>query len=98
MLPAIWPQPEEPGCAPPGCEQPPFHSSLLSPAGGEKLAAILDQVEIKAPEIPVVANVTGGDYVTTGEDIRESLVRQVSSPVRWEDSIRRMLLTGITLY
>lgn len=70
----------------------PFHSSLLSPAG-EKLAAILDQVEIKAPEIPVVANVTG-DYVTTGEDIRESLVRQVSSPVRWEDSIRRMLADG----
>lgn len=67
----------------------PFHSSLLQPAG-EKLAAALARVDVKIPAVPVVANVTG-DYVTTGEEAKDLLVRQVSSPVMWEDSMRRLL-------
>lgn len=70
----------------------PFHSRLLRPAG-EKLAAILSHVDIKPPRVPVVANVTAG-YVTTGEEVKELLVRQVSSPVRWEDSMRELLAAG----
>ena len=70
----------------------PFHTSLLSPAG-EKLAAILARVDIKAPKIPVVANVSA-NYVTTAEAVKKSLIEQVSSAVRWEESIRRMLADG----
>jgi [acyl-carrier-protein] S-malonyltransferase len=70
----------------------PFHTRLLSPAA-EKLAAILAQIDIKAPKFPVVANVSG-DYVTTASQVKESLIQQVSSPVQWEGSIRRMLADG----
>ena len=41
----------------------------------------------------MVANVTG-DYITTGEEVKELLVRQVSSPVMWEKSMRKILAAG----
>ncbi|MGI6129007.1 MAG: ACP S-malonyltransferase [bacterium] len=74
----------------------PFHSSLLAPAG-ERLAKVLAKVDVRPPSIPVVANVTG-DYVTTGEEIKELLVRQVSSPVMWEDSILKLIADGIDVF
>ncbi len=67
----------------------PFHSTLLRPAG-DKMAAELAAVEIKDPRIPVVANVTA-DYVTNGDHVRSLLVEQVYSPVRWEESMIRLL-------
>jgi [acyl-carrier-protein] S-malonyltransferase len=67
----------------------PFHSTLLRPAG-DKMAAELAAVEIKDPQIPVVANVTA-DYVTKGDDVRRLLVEQVYSPVRWEESMVRLV-------
>jgi len=67
----------------------PFHSTLLRPAG-DKMAAELAAVKIKDPRIPVVANVTA-DYVTKGDDVLRLLVEQVYSPVRWEESMVRLV-------
>lgn len=73
-----------------------FHSSLMAPAG-QALRKALEQVEVRAPTIPVISNVTA-DYEGTPEVIRENLVRQVSSPVRWEESMRRLLADGIAAF
>ena len=72
----------------------PFHSTLMRPAA-EKLRAYLDKVSIAAPKIAVVNNV---DVITETEParIREALVRQAASPVRWVESIRKMVDSGVT--
>jgi len=74
----------------------PFHSSLLKPAG-EKLAKELDKVEIKDTRIPVVSNVNA-DFTHRAPDIKSLLIKQVSSPVLWEDSIRKMIDTGVDTF
>lgn len=74
----------------------PFHSKMLTEAGG-KLGKVLESVEIHNPEIPYVANVTAG-YVTDGAEVKGLLERQVSSSVRWEQSIRRMLEDGVDTF
>jgi [acyl-carrier-protein] S-malonyltransferase len=74
----------------------PFHSSLLTPAG-EMLKGALAEVSLCDAQVPVVANVTA-DYVTESDVIRDLLIRQVSSPVRWEDSVRLMLADGVTTF
>lgn len=70
-----------------------FHSALMKPAG-EKLAIAIKEVTIRKPRLPVVSNVTAQPH---GEpaSIAELLVRQVSSPVRWEESMRWMLAQGV---
>ncbi|MCA9055353.1 MAG: acyltransferase domain-containing protein, partial [Planctomycetaceae bacterium] len=70
-----------------------FHTSIMRPAD-ERLAAALAQAGISSPRIPVVSNVDAQSHSDPAE-IREILVRQVVSPVRWEDSIRAMLAAGI---
>ena len=72
----------------------PFHSPMLAVAG-EKLAAELENVTFRDPIKPYVANVTALP-VTTADGIKESLTRQVSSPVRWEQSVRAMRDLGVT--
>lgn len=74
----------------------PFHSRMLTEAG-EKLGKVLETVEIHNPEIPYVANVTA-DYVTDGAMVKDLLERQVSSSVRWEQSIRKMLEDGVDTF
>ncbi len=69
-----------------------FHTNIMKPAD-EALAEVLGEVEIRTPEIPVVSNVDGLTH-TDPEEIRELLIRQVISPVRWEDSINLMLSQG----
>lgn len=71
----------------------PFHCPLMQPAA-DKLKVELAKIEIKDAKIPIVANVTA-DYVTSGAKIRELLYRQVTSPVRWEESVRKMLADGV---
>lgn len=70
-----------------------FHTKLMKPAD-ERLAEALAKVPIARPRIPVIANVDAVAH-DDPEQIRENLVRQVVSPVRWEDSIRAMLERGI---
>jgi len=74
----------------------PFHSSLMMPAG-ERLAGDLDFINVADPEIPVVVNV-GADFVRTGPEVKASLIRQVYSPVRWEESIRRLLAAKVDTF
>lgn len=74
----------------------PFHSGMLLGAG-EKLAGVLDSVTLKKPQIPYVTNVTA-EYVTEKDDIRELLARQVSSGVRWQQSVERMIEDGIDTF
>lgn len=71
----------------------PFHSRLLVRAG-ELLSGALTQTPPRDAQVPVVANVTA-DYVTAGAEIQEMLVAQVSRPVRWEESIRRLIADGV---
>lgn len=70
----------------------PFHSKLLSGAG-EKLAAVLEDAKILEFEIPYVANVTA-DYVTQAKEVKPLLVQQVSSPVRFQQTIERLIADG----
>lgn len=72
----------------------PFHTSLLKGAG-EKLKPELDKAEIGTLNKPVVTNVDGAFMIESSEVVPK-LVRQVSSPVRWEDSIANMAAEGYT--
>ncbi len=74
----------------------PFHSSLMTPAG-ERLAVELAKVEIKDPEVPVVANINA-NYYATAEQVRDGLIRQVSNPVLWEQSMRRFVADGYQMF
>ncbi len=74
----------------------PFHSSLMKPAG-DRLAADLAAVEIRDLRIPVVANVTAS-FVYSGREAKELLVRQVYSPVRWEESMLFLINRGFDTF
>jgi [acyl-carrier-protein] S-malonyltransferase len=69
-----------------------FHTLIMKPAD-LALAEVLAEVEIRPPEIPVVSNVDAQTH-SDPEEIRDLLVRQVLSPVRWEDSIQKILSEG----
>ena len=72
----------------------PFHTSLLKGAG-EKLLPELKKLEIGTLSKPVVTNVDGA-FMNDSNEIVDKLVRQVSNPVRWEDSIDAMAKAGYT--
>ncbi len=74
----------------------PFHSSLLVGAGG-KLAKELETVSINDIQIPYIANVTA-DYVTKKEDVKPLLEKQVSSSVRWQQTIEKMIMDGVDTF
>ncbi len=74
----------------------PFHSPMMENAG-EKLKKVLEEVTLKKPSVPYVTNVTA-ELVTEKEQIRELLVKQISSPVCWEQSIRNMIAEGVDTF
>lgn len=74
----------------------PFHCSMLKSAG-EKLDAELEVVKFKDFEFPLVANVNAKP-VESSLKIRETLVKQVSSPVLWENTVRFMLDNGVDTF
>lgn len=69
-----------------------FHSPMLKEAG-EKLGNVLEEITIRDISIPYLTNVTA-DYVTEKEKIKELLKKQVYSPVRWQQSVERMIADG----
>ena len=73
-----------------------YHSTLMASAQ-PKLAAELAKISVQTPRVPVYSNVTAAPH-TTPEDIRATLVKQVTSSVRWEESIRAMLAAGYTRF
>jgi [acyl-carrier-protein] S-malonyltransferase len=72
----------------------PFHCALMKPAE-ERLAPELRALHVTDPRIPVVANVDAEPKRTSAASI-EALVRQVSSPVQWEDVVKRLVAAGVT--
>ncbi|NBH82123.1 [acyl-carrier-protein] S-malonyltransferase [bacterium C-53] len=74
----------------------PFHSAMLSGAG-EQLEGVLNEVEFSYFTTPYVANLTA-DYVFSPSEIKPLLVKQVSSPVRFEQSVRRMIDDGVDTF
>lgn len=74
----------------------PFHSALLEGAG-RKLAAELEHIAVHKPRIPYLCNVEA-DYVTDASRIKELLARQVSSTVRWRETMERMLADGVDTF
>lgn len=70
----------------------PFHSRMLEGAG-QKLADEFKNVNFRSMDIPYVTNVTA-DFVTDETQIKDLLVRQISSPVRWQQSIERLIEAG----
>ena len=70
----------------------PFHSPLMETAG-QRLGAELEQIQINELTTPVVTNVEA-EPNTAKERVRDLLVRQMSNPVRWEDSVNRMIQLG----
>ncbi len=74
----------------------PFHCEMLKGAG-EKLAKEIENVEVSDMQIPVITNVTA-DYVASKEDIKPLLIKQVSSSVRWEETINKMIEDGVDTF
>jgi [acyl-carrier-protein] S-malonyltransferase len=72
----------------------PFHSSLMRPAA-EKLSGYLERVAVAAPTITLVNNVDVAARALASE-IKDALVRQAASPVRWVETIQKMKEMGVT--
>lgn len=72
----------------------PFHCALMQPAA-DAMAEALAKVEMKAPKVPVVANVVAS-AVSEPETIRDLLVRQVTGTVRWREGVLYMKEQGVT--
>jgi [acyl-carrier-protein] S-malonyltransferase len=69
-----------------------FHTPIMQPAV-EKLKAALEGVSFSSPRIPVISNVDAQPH-NNPDELRELLLKQVVSPVRWEESIRYLLQNG----
>lgn len=74
----------------------PFHCSLMKPAA-DRLAVDLDAVAIRDPIVPLVNNADAA-VVRTAEEIRDGLKRQVTSPVRWTDSMLALRRKGADVF
>lgn len=74
----------------------PFHCRLMKPAE-ERLAPHLQEMSFRVPRVPVYVNVDAA-VVSSGDAARDALLRQVSRPVRWDESVLRMVEAGVTLF
>ena len=74
----------------------PFHCALMQPAE-DRLAPLLRGLAVEEPRIPVIANVDALPK-RTAVDAIDALIRQVSSPVRWEDVVARLMADGVRTF
>lgn len=74
----------------------PFHTPMLNSAA-EKLMKELDRISVKESKIPYITNVTA-DYVEDHNDVKSYLTKQVVSPVRWEETIKKMIDDGVDTF
>jgi [acyl-carrier-protein] S-malonyltransferase len=74
----------------------PFHCALMRPAQ-ERLAADLEELDFSEPAIPVVTNVDAR-ATTAPDELRDALVRQVSAPVRWVESMQVLIEQGVDTF
>jgi [acyl-carrier-protein] S-malonyltransferase len=70
-----------------------FHSSLMKEAA-EKFKIDLEKTKFSSPKINIISNVTA-DYEKSPEEIKDNLVKQLYSPVRWEESVRKIAGEGV---
>ena len=61
------------------------------------MRAEIKKIELHTPQIPYVANVTA-NYITKGQEVEELLAKQVSSSVRWQQSVETMIANGIDIF
>jgi [acyl-carrier-protein] S-malonyltransferase len=73
-----------------------FHSPLMAPAA-DIFRSSLSAAPLRDPAIPVVSNATA-EPVTSAEDLRELLARQLTGPVRWTESVRRLADLGVDTF
>ena len=74
----------------------PFHSKMLVPAG-EKLGKVIDETTINEVRVPYVSNVTA-ELVTDSVNVKDLLVKQISSSVRWQQTIELMIKEGVDTF
>ncbi|MFX3618430.1 MAG: ACP S-malonyltransferase [Sporolactobacillus sp.] len=74
----------------------PFHSSLMKPAA-EAMRKVLDNLQMKTAAVPVIANSTAEEEEAV-DVIRQHLIEQIYSPVRWIQSIERLKDLGVDTY
>jgi [acyl-carrier-protein] S-malonyltransferase len=74
----------------------PFHCALMQPAQ-QRLEPDLRATKFRALQFPIITNVDA-ETETSGDEARESLIRQVTMPVRWLDSVREMIEQGVTIF
>ncbi|MDR4199084.1 MULTISPECIES: ACP S-malonyltransferase [Bacillus] len=74
----------------------PFHSALMKPAA-EKFTDVLSELDISDAATPVISNVTA-DIVTSRNEIETKLIEQLYSPVRFEESVERLIDLGVTTF
>ncbi len=74
----------------------PFHSSMMQPAQA-KMEPLLRATKFSDLRVPLITNVDA-EEVTKGDEAREALIRQITAPVRWEDSIREMIEQGVNTF
>jgi [acyl-carrier-protein] S-malonyltransferase len=73
-----------------------FHSPLMEPAR-QKLALAIESTQFKTPVCPVYQNVNAKPFTSPG-DIKKNLVEQLTSPVRWTQTIQNMIADGATVF
>ena len=71
----------------------PFHTSLLKPAS-DKLASELENITVNTPNVDVFTNLTGEKV----ENIKDTLIKQVMSPVKWEQTIKNLINLGVDTF
>jgi [acyl-carrier-protein] S-malonyltransferase len=74
----------------------PFHCALMQPAQ-DRLAVVLKEIELQDPRFPIVSNVSADETKRGGRE-RDLLIEQVTAPVRWVESMRRMIDEGASFF
>ena len=74
----------------------PFHTSLMKEAT-DKFSYELNKLNFSIPQCKIITNVFA-DYASTPEEVRMALKQQMSHPVLWEDSMKKLILDGINLF
>jgi [acyl-carrier-protein] S-malonyltransferase len=74
----------------------PFHSVLMAPAA-ERLEKDVKAIKFHDLTVPLVTN-ADAEIISTGDEARASLIRQVTLPVRWEESVRELIEQGVTTF
>jgi [acyl-carrier-protein] S-malonyltransferase len=73
-----------------------FHSPLMEPVCKE-IKEILETIEFKKPRVPVVLNVTAR-HTTSPREIKDALIKQITHPVRWVESVNNMIKSGVDTF